>query len=450
MVDFRDRPLPDRCLPLHVYYSDHRAADAMEELVGGERFEMSKLPDSMIDTTLFVGNLCEFVNDNDLSNLFGTVSILKSVPACVVRKPDMTSLKYGFVSFPSVKEKEAALLRFHNYEFKGRSLKVEPIRDHPSAGRVRLPERMISYVSGSVKTVSRKSRHGEETFNTMRRISCDDVERLSRGQPAKTKGYGSRSVPHRLNDYERAEFERAQRKGFVSLLGGGNRRSRKGSPLANIFRQWCDARAKPQIILYKTVGSESKQPQDRVVVDLSPLRLYGTSEPSEYALNQYMSDIEKAAATAGMKHCPETGDDDDDGEGDDAYKSIDSEYTDESNYEPNNDRACDDSNLVGDVERQLFFSIDATAQEAWANRPIWQLPVLTSGGTYLGERSQAKNMAKALAILWKIPEEPKEHASSSGEVARHSSAGTKKGGKTKMKGLSHHRTRGGGHRQSWY
>lgn len=79
-----------------------------EQMVGGQRFEMTQLPDSMMQTTLFVGNLCEFVDDEDLSGLFKTVSSLQSVPACVVRKPDMSSRQYGFVSFPNVEEKEVS------------------------------------------------------------------------------------------------------------------------------------------------------------------------------------------------------------------------------------------------------------------------------------------------------------------------------------------------------
>jgi hypothetical protein len=77
-------------------------------MVGGERYEMVPLPDSMMDTTLFVGNLNEFVKDDDLSNMFKAVSILRlaSVPACVVRRPNMDSLEYGFVTFPTVEEKE--------------------------------------------------------------------------------------------------------------------------------------------------------------------------------------------------------------------------------------------------------------------------------------------------------------------------------------------------------
>ncbi len=37
----------------------HRDADYGEILAGGTRYEMVELPDSMVDTTIFVGNLCE-------------------------------------------------------------------------------------------------------------------------------------------------------------------------------------------------------------------------------------------------------------------------------------------------------------------------------------------------------------------------------------------------------
>jgi hypothetical protein len=83
-------------------------ADWMEELVGGRRYEVVALPDALMDTTLFVGNLCEFVKDDDLSGLFQSVSLLHSLPACVARKPDTTSLQYGFVVFPTRQEKEVS------------------------------------------------------------------------------------------------------------------------------------------------------------------------------------------------------------------------------------------------------------------------------------------------------------------------------------------------------
>jgi hypothetical protein len=102
---------------LHVYFTgmdNYREADYMEQTLGAKRHDtMSILPDSMLETTLFVGNLCEFVSDQDLSELFTSsntsVTFLQFVPAVVIRKPDLTSLQYGFVTFPSISEKEARI-----------------------------------------------------------------------------------------------------------------------------------------------------------------------------------------------------------------------------------------------------------------------------------------------------------------------------------------------------
>jgi hypothetical protein len=77
-----------------------RDADFLEMMLGGERYEMVPLPFS-----IFVGNLNEFVKDDDLSNLFQTVSALQSLPACVCRRANWDSLQYGFVTFPTVEEK---------------------------------------------------------------------------------------------------------------------------------------------------------------------------------------------------------------------------------------------------------------------------------------------------------------------------------------------------------
>lgn len=87
----------------------YRQPDIMEEFVGGMRYEMVELPDSLVDTTVFVGNLCEFVTDEMLSAVFQQASSLNFVPACVARKPDSSSLKYGFVTFPTVEEKEVCI-----------------------------------------------------------------------------------------------------------------------------------------------------------------------------------------------------------------------------------------------------------------------------------------------------------------------------------------------------
>lgn len=415
---------------LRVSTESFREADPTELLVGGERYSMVPLPDSMVDTTVFVGNLGEFVNDDHLSSLFASVSSLQSLPACVVRKPDMTSLEYGFVSFPTVQEKESAIIRLDGFQYKGRPLRVEPIRDHPTFGRVRVPERLVDYVSG----IAKKTKSGK--LNGLRRISCDDVDRLSRGQPSKKRGYGSRNVPHRLNEVERAELNRASAKGFLVLAGTGNRRTRKGSPLANIHRQWCDARGKPQIIVFKAVaggGKECGAVVDQVVVDLSPLRLHGLFDSDEQVadfLVKWKAEILSAAAESGMEMRDECLDNDDD----DDVNECDHD---------------DDCGLLQRVDESSYVVnyMGKDVQEAWASNPIWKLPVV-SIGVFEGQRSQAKSMARQLALLWEIPEESKDNSGASGPTSRRD-AGAKRGGRTKVKGMSEHRRRGGGHRQAW-
>ena len=53
----------------------------------------------------------------------------------------------------------------HGYEFQGKALKVEPICDHEVHGRVRVPEKIVSYSVGAIKRTSKKG------LNTMRRVT---------------------------------------------------------------------------------------------------------------------------------------------------------------------------------------------------------------------------------------------------------------------------------------
>mmetsp|Transcript_20990 Transcript_20990/g.35592 ORF Transcript_20990/g.35592 Transcript_20990/m.35592 type:complete len:238 (-) Transcript_20990:1562-2275(-) len=166
--------------------------DAMELLVGGTKYEMVELPDSMMSTTLWVGNLCEFITDEQLSEVFQQASEQLFVPACVARKPNMESLKYGFVAFRSEEEKEMAIDLFQGYEVNGRRLKVEPIKDHEKYGRIRVPGKIIEYAVGPIKM----QRNG---LNTMRRATSTldsnssgdsryENEREQRKQKRKTRG----------------------------------------------------------------------------------------------------------------------------------------------------------------------------------------------------------------------------------------------------------------------
>lgn len=306
-----------------------------------------------------------------------------------------------------------AIQRFHGYEWQGKVLRVESIRDDPKGGRVRVPESLVEYVLGQ----SKKTRNG--TTNTLRRISRDDVERLSRGQPSKHKGYGSRNVPHRLNEEERSALERAANKGYLTVSGGGNRRTRKGSPLINLHRQWCDARAKPQVILYKAVGGRAV---DEVVVDFAPLRLQGLwhdQKQVEEFMVQWKTDLVREAYNAGMEI-----------------------QTDEEEEE-------EEENVLKDENEErtnsYTITIVGTSQKAWAEQPIWKLPVVNVG-IFVGERSKAKNMATTLAKLWEIPE-PEKGPGEGAKTRR--TAGARGGGRTKTKGISEYRR--GSHRDSsWY
>lgn len=351
---------------------------------------------------MFVGNLCEFVKDDELSELFQLVSSLRSLPACVARKPNASSLKYGFVSFPTAKEKEAAVLRFDGFVFREKTLEVRPIKDE-GRNRVRVPGKLVAYVVGE-----EKSRRGKP--NPLRRISREDVERLSRGQNAARRGYGSRGVPHRLNEEERGGFQRAARYGFVTLEGTGYRRGRKGSPLANIHRQWCDARAKPQIVLCKASGG---RPLDHIIVDLSPLRLGALSgDPAvvDQFLTGWKADILAAAHRAGMV--------------------INSSYKEDNTHTLHIDQEPHST-----AENHLFLTVGEPHH--WAIEPIWKLPVV-SIGVFEGERSKAKAMAKDLANLWDVMD-PSDHETTHAFKSKPSPA--KNRGKTKMKGLTAHRRR---------
>eukprot|EP00854_Cymbomonas_tetramitiformis_P014183 gene14183-16770_t len=107
------------------------------------------------------------------------------------------------------------------------------------------------------------------------RPTLDDVERISRGQSAKRRGTGSRQVPHRLNAEEAKAFQIAKKRRYVVVRGTGVRRERRGSPLVNTFRQYCDHFGWPCVIVEQGTGSDNP---DVVAVDTSPMRVVDPSE----------------------------------------------------------------------------------------------------------------------------------------------------------------------------
>ena len=117
------------------------------------------------------------------------------------------------------------------------------------------------------KTSDRRGDFWQAPMETVWRPTVNDVERISWGKPAKQKGTGSRGVPHRLNEEERALFDRARQHGFLQVAGSAWRSQRREAPLLNSYRSLCDARGQASIVLHK--GNTGV---DDLVIDLSPLR----------------------------------------------------------------------------------------------------------------------------------------------------------------------------------
>jgi hypothetical protein len=475
-----------------------RDADMMEMMVGGQRFEMVPLPDSMMDTTVFVGNLCEFAHDEDLSKVFQSVSRLQSVPACVVRRPNMASMEYAFVTFPSVEEKEvrngchlsrlgvdlsfsfqnviflklhstpqAAILRFHGREFMGRKLRVEEIRDDPRKGRVRVPEHMVSYVLGSAKQVSKKTKRKNNSI-------AGGMRRVSRLQKQSSTTNNKHSIPKqesqamaglpplpvemtkctrkhepsasamfvclKLPDQE--EMDRAVRRGFVSLEGIGYGTTRSKSRLATAHRQWCDELEKPQIVHCKATRDNQL---DRVIVDLSPLRVSSAIMGAGYEVDEFLvhwkAQIATAASESGMEllkrdnlqdsHCERLSTLDD-GEG----------FMEESGCDPDDIECNELFEDCGTFQCTTEYIVELNEDDPHSTKqPLSKLPILTMG-VFEGDRSNAKAMAKQLALLWELPQTA-DFIETSKSLASESSSSTSisRGSRPKRDRKKEHRRR---------
>lgn len=263
-------------------------------------------------------------------------------------------------------------MRFHGCAFFGKNIKVEEIRDHPKMGRVRVPEKMVAYVSGSLK----KTRSGKA--NTMRRISrLDDnnnqnkkkkqMNHANSSKKKKTKKKKRKTI--KLSGSEQAEFERAIRKGYVTLESTGYRQGRKSSPLACAHREWCDEHEKPQIVLCKASGG---RPLDNIIVDLSTLRVMG----DEDFLLHHKIEILSIATNSGMELRAEI----EEGGGDE------------------NTIVCSEAS---DGTFHCVMTMESNENDD-AAKHISKIPV-QSLGVFEGQRSQAKIMSRDLARLWDIP-----------------------------------------------
>jgi len=159
----------------------------------------------------------------------------------------------------------------------------------------------------------------------------EDVVKISFGMPAKKKRTGSRGIPHRLNEDERRSFDQARRKGFLEVAGSAWRKERSDAPLLNTYRSLSDARGKPMIVLHKLSPSSSGEHVDRLVVDLSPLRLPDEFEKVEMELKERILlefNVESTTAAAEEEEEEEDTkttileiDDSDESEEDDGYET---------------------------------------------------------------------------------------------------------------------------------
>jgi hypothetical protein len=71
----------------------------------------------------------------------------------------------------------------------------------------------------------------------------------------------------------------------------------------------------------------------------------------------------------------------------------------------------DEDGTVDKCTTEYAVSLDENSSyEAWASYPIWKLPVV-SLGVFEGSRSNAKAMARSLALLWDIPEQARAEES---------------------------------------
>lgn len=180
------------------------------------------------------------------------------------------------------------------------------------------------------------------------RPTIDDIDKISRGKAAQKRGTGSRAVPHRLNEKERIEFDLAKKRKFVSLRGTGWRSERGDSPLANIYRNLCDALNQPCISVRRGIfiNDDENTVGDEVIVDFSPLRKYDVIEERDKVLTI----LKKYSSVQGIED------------------------------------TSDITNLGFPTEELPDMTVE----------PIWRLPVYSVSATFL-QRAEAKAFAETVA-----------------------------------------------------
>jgi hypothetical protein len=128
--------------------------------------------------------------------------------------------------------------------------------------------------------------------------------------------------------------------------------------------------------------SRGAQMLDRVLVDLSPLRLEGVFDDPGLFLVKWKADIFAAAVAAGTELL-------------DDFDQESCELECATNLESINVSQGNDDGWT------CAYSVTIDSVGSYATKPISKLPPL-SVGIFVGERPQAKAMAKELAEMWDL------------------------------------------------
>jgi hypothetical protein len=298
---------------------------------------------------------------------------------------------------------------------------------------VRVPERLVAFVKGvkAVRRILQDERQSSAASSTSaatppKKPKVKAAKSWSPPKASSPSGSSHRKLYRHLKPDQQAELDRALLKGFLVLDAP------KHNPrLVDIHRRCCDARGVPQVMVVRGRGSGVRA-LDRVLVDLSPLRLQAVFDDPDSFLVRRKIDIFTAATACGMELLR--------GDYDDCQEAceLDAALADDvENGEADGEGVVVGSD--GDWTCAYAVTIDAGNQNgnsnAYASKPISKLPPL-SVGIFVGDRPQAKAMAKELAGVWELPD-PAVREQRDEE-------------RTRRQGKAPRRNRGGGNHQEFF
>lgn len=140
-----------------------------------------------------------------------------------------------------------------------------------------MPEKLVTYAVGQEKRTRDGSKNTLRKANNSRYTEKDDISnKPSRRQKNKkaTMPTTHSSLLSNLNESDKVAFERAVKKGYVSLDGY----YRSKSPLISSHRMWCSSQDIPQMILCK---AHSGRILDDLIFDFSSLSINHLSTDAE-------------------------------------------------------------------------------------------------------------------------------------------------------------------------